>query len=377
MNILLLSAYAAQSHVHWHRSLQTMFAHWHWHILSLPPRHFSWRVRGNALFWSIAERNILERPYDLVIATSIVDLATLRGLVPVLGQIPTIVYFHENQFEYPQHQQKHSLLEAQMTSIYSALAADRIVFNSIYNQDSFLAGCLALLRKLPDRVPGGVVPMLQKKAAVLPVPFDQYDYEQVAPRWPCGTERDVERRVRLLWVGRFEHDKGGEGLLRILRQLEGESVEYELAMTGQQFRSSPAVFHEIKTLFSHRIVQFGYVDSAQDYRALLQGADIVLSTALHEFQGLAVMQAVAHRCYPIVPDRLAYPEIYPPQCRYASSPTNPEREVDSAVALIMKVASQVLLGVTQPPDMSAFDLRHMAPKYEQIFRELANAQDSQ
>ena len=38
MRVLLLSAYAAQSHVHWQRSLQAMFPHWQWQVLNLPPR---------------------------------------------------------------------------------------------------------------------------------------------------------------------------------------------------------------------------------------------------------------------------------------------------------------------------------------------------
>ena len=248
MKVLVLSAYAAQSHVHWQQSLQAMFAQWQWCVLSLPPRHFSWRVRGNALFWSIAERDTLEQPYDLVVATSMVDLATLRGLVPALARVPTIVYFHENQFEYPQDQQKHSLLEAQMTSIYSALAADRIVFNSGYNRDSFLAGCSALMRKLPDRVPPGVALMLRERGKRTPGTVRLW----IMSRWlhyGRGIRAPIERPLRLLWVGRFEHDKGGEGLLRILRRLEAESLDYELAMTGQQFRVSPAVFSEIKSLF--------------------------------------------------------------------------------------------------------------------------------
>ena len=98
------------------------------------------------------------------------------------------MYFHENQFEYPQDQQKHSLLEAQMTSIYSALAADRILFNSSYNRDSFLAGCSALLSKLPDRVPPGVALMLQERSTVLPVPFDRLKCESVTPLWPGASE---------------------------------------------------------------------------------------------------------------------------------------------------------------------------------------------
>ena len=106
MKVLLLSAYAAHSHVHWQRCLLNMFPDWEWRVLSLPPRHFSWRVRGNALYWSLEERESLERDYDLLIATSMVDLATLRGLVPALTALPSLLYFHENQFDYPQQEQQ-------------------------------------------------------------------------------------------------------------------------------------------------------------------------------------------------------------------------------------------------------------------------------
>ncbi|MDG2047263.1 MAG: DUF3524 domain-containing protein [Halioglobus sp.] len=377
MNVLVLSAYAAQSHVHWQQSLQIMFAQWDWRVLSLPPRHFSWRVRGNALFWSIAERGTLEQSYDLIIATSMVDLATLRGLVPRLTRVPTILYFHENQFEYPQDQQKHSLLEARMTSVYSALAADRIVFNSDYNRDTFLSGCSALMKKLPDRVPSGIARMLRERATVLPVPFESYGNQRVEAWWPGASRRFIKRPLRLLWVGRFEHDKGGEGLLRILRRLESVSLDYELAMTGQQFRRSPAVFSKIRALFGHRLVQFGYVDGIKEYRALLQSADVVLSTAIHEFQGLAVIEAVAQQCLPIVPDRLAYPEIYPARYRYESCPDDPEREADAATSLIRTMAGQQLVRGAHYPDVSGFELGAMAPRYEQVFRQVAFAQDSQ
>ena len=56
---LLLSAYAAQSHRYWQRGLGEMFPDWQWTELSLPPRYFSWRVRGNPLVWSMSERDLL------------------------------------------------------------------------------------------------------------------------------------------------------------------------------------------------------------------------------------------------------------------------------------------------------------------------------
>jgi glycosyltransferase involved in cell wall biosynthesis len=371
-----LSGYAAQSHMHWQNALQVMFGHWQWRTLTLPPRHFSWRVRGNALHWSIAERHTLQEPFDLLVATSMVDLATLRGLVPAITAIPTVLYFHENQFEYPQDGRQYNLVEAQITSIYSALAADRIVFNSQYNQDSFIEGCAALLRKLPDYVPPQVIPQLLEKAAVLPVPVDVTGCGRVIPEWPGAPRTTQGGALRLLWVGRFEHDKGGDGLLRILRQLDAQGFDYELAMTGQQFRQSPPVFDTIRTEFCHRLVHFGFLSDPEHYQALLQAADIVLSTAQHEFQGLAVMEAVARECLPVVPGRLVYPEIYPARYCYETFKDDPEREAASAALLIQELAKLLPACDGVMPDISTFSMRQLAPRYAQLFRSLGGTHDS-
>lgn len=390
MKVLLLSAYAARSHVHWQCCLQAMFPNWQWSVLSLPPRHFSWRVRGNALYWSMRERAVLEGSHDLLLATSMVDLATLRGLVPSLATLPTVLYFHENQFEYPQYQQQHNLLDAQITSLYSALAADCVAFNSQYNRDTFLAGCTALLSKLPDKVPPGVVSSLQRKAVVLPVPFDQPfvqpiehdDSEPVLPQWP-GRSRQVKGKpLRLLWVGRFEHDKGAEGLLRILRHLDGVQrdglpLDFELAMTGQQFRQSPPVFQEIQTAFAGRLVHCGYIESASRYHGVLRAADVVLSTALHEFQGLAVMEAVAAGCLPVVPARLVYPEVYPARYCYGSHRDDPESEAKSAAVLILDIARELPDFQEPKPDVLPYSTQRLAPLYESTLKGIALKRDSQ
>lgn len=371
MKVLLLSAYAAQSHVYWQRQLVGLFPHWQWQELSLPPRYFSWRVRGNPLYWSQTERAVLEQGHDLLIATSMVDLATLRGLVPALARVPTLLYFHENQFDYPQQRGQPSLLEAQMVSLYSALAADALAFNSACNRDAFIAGVDTLLRNLPDRVPPGIPRQLADKANVLPVPVDIEAVTTIAAHWPGAEGEWPGRPLRLLWTGRFEHDKGGEGLWRILLELEQQDLGYELAVTGQQFRNSPAVFSRIATEFSHRLVQFGYLESVQDYRALLAGADIVLSTALHEYQGLAVLEAVAAGCLPVVPDRQAYPEIYAQQYRYPSSPDDPQTEALAAARLLVSMAARVGQGGSAAPDVSAYGTAQLQVRYRELLEGLA------
>ena len=370
MNILLLSAYAAQSHVYWQRSLQAMFPHWQWQVLSLPPRHFSWRVRGNPLYWSLAERPLLEAKYELLVATSMVDLATLRGLVPALCRLPTLLYFHENQFDYPQRDGQPGLLEAQMVSLYAALAADALAFNSACNRETFLAGVDALLRKLPDKVPPAVAARLADKSHILPVPIDTGACADASPHWPGVAGVYPRRPLRLLWSGRFEHDKGGDTLRQVLGELERAGLDYELALAGQQFRSAPPVFSRMESEFAHRLVHFGYLPAVADYRALLRAADVVLSTASHEFQGVAVLEAVASGCLPAVPDRQAYPEIYPARFRYGSHPDDPAREAASAAVLVCALAADLAQGKVQAPDVSAFGRAQLQAQYRQLLQGL-------
>jgi len=373
MRVLLLSAYAAESHLQWQRSLLAMFPDWQWQVLTLPPRHFSWRIRGNPLYWSLTERVALEGDYDLLVATSMVDLATLRGLVPALARLPSLLYFHENQFDYPQQSGQGSLVEAQMVSLYSALAANNLVFNSAYNRATFLAGVDVLLRKLPDRVPAGVAAMLAGKATVLPVPIDIDALKVGDISWPGASGRYPQRPLRLVWTGRFEHDKGGDALRYTLSELEGLGLNYELAMTGQQFRSSPEVFSLIKAEFGHRLVQFGYLADVADYRALLRGADVVLSTAQHEFQGLAVLEAVASGCLPAVPNRQAYPEIYLREFCYPSHDIDAEIEAAAAAALVCRLATALEHGEAIVPDVSRYGIGHLQERYAALLQTVADS----
>jgi len=57
-------------------------------------------------------------------------------------------------------------------------------------------------------------------------------------------------------------------------------------------------------------VHFGYAENYEEYCMLLHQADIVVSTAVHEFYGIAVIEAVRAGCRPLLPKRLSYPELF-------------------------------------------------------------------
>ncbi|KAA3645919.1 MAG: glycosyltransferase family 1 protein, partial [Proteobacteria bacterium] len=82
----------------------------------------------------------------------------------------------------------------------------------------------------------------------------------------------------------------------------------------------------------------GYVDKRQEYIKILQQADGVLSTADHDFQGIAMLEAVACGCQPLAPNRLVYPDLYPLENLFAATPEDPEQQARAILDKLLKPA---------------------------------------
>jgi glycosyltransferase involved in cell wall biosynthesis len=364
MRILLLSPYDTISHRRWREGLVAAFPQHDWTVLTLPPRHFSWRVRGNSLSWAMSELPSLQRPYELVVATSMTDLSALRGLVPPLAGVPALVYFHENQFDYPDRRRQERI-EPAVVSLYAALAAARVVFNSDYNRSTFLAGVDALLRRMPDHVPAGVVEKLAGRSTVIPVPLEAHWFEAAA-------RPSADAPFTLVWNHRWEYDKAPERLFAALRMLHDAGVDFRVHVIGHRFREQPVVFEESRSWLAPHTGEWGTVADDAGYRRVLCGSHVVLSTALHEFQGLAVQEAVACGCLPLVPDRLAYPEFFPVEYRYASHPLDADREAEELGRHLLRLAEQHNKGaLPQPPAVTRLDWSVLAARYDEVMLETA------
>jgi hypothetical protein len=72
---------------------------------------------------------------------------------------------------------------------------------------------------------------------------------------------------------------------------------------GQSFAEVPPIFDEAKAKLSDEILHFGTIEDRLEYANVLLQADVVVSTAEHEFFGVAMMEASSSGCYPILPDR--------------------------------------------------------------------------
>ncbi|MCF6300314.1 MAG: DUF3524 domain-containing protein [Proteobacteria bacterium] len=353
--ILLLSAYDAVSHAYWHKQLSAGLNEYHWQLLNLPPRYFAWRMGANALNFKSAYDLKLKLEYDLIIATSMTDISTLKGFYPNLADTPCLLYFHENQFDYPASEKQQNLLHIQLTSINSALVADKIVFNSQYNLDGFLTGIKEFKEKMPDFVPAGLVDGISKKASILAVP--------IATDCCKNSVTAVNKSLQIVWNHRWEYDKGPDRLLNFMRLIKKRGIKFQIHILGESFKNKPIEFAQIHQEFKQQCLSFGYVKSRKHYIKILQTADLVISTALHEFQGIAVMEAVKCGCIPLVPDRLAYCEYYPAAYQYHSDLQNPEKEAANMLEQLEKCKA------LKPPQL-AFHWDDLSHKYQQHIEKL-------
>ncbi len=283
-----------------------------WTTLTLPGRYWKWRMRGAAPYWALNEGDTLRAPYDLIFASSYLPLAELMGLVPELAKIPSILYFHENQLAYPTRAEQGNERDNHfgVTQLVSGLAATRLVFNSAHNRDSFFDAGRTLLARLPDRRPHQWVETLEERSEVLGVPLVLPDLDE-----DVFTPHPGEGPL-ILWNHRWEHDKAPEVFANALVELNNRGLPFRLALCGQRYSRVPPGFETLRAQLGPRLLSFGQATKRADYEYWLRRADIAVSTAEHEFFGVAMIEATHFGACPLVPDDLAYPEIFGPEYRY-------------------------------------------------------------
>jgi len=242
--------------------------------------------------------------FDLFFCTDMLNLAEFKGLTAqTLRSLPTVAYFHENQLTYPSRFRQERDLHFGFTNFVTSLAADRVWFNSRFHRDSFMDGLTELLKAMPDYNCLDSLEALRGKSEIRPQGVDPMPTRSGRRPGP----------PRLLWAARWEYDKNPELLFAALYRLLELGLDFRVNIVGERFAETPPVFAEARQRLGDRIERWGYLESREDYVRTLLDSDIVLSTASHEFFGVSVLEAAAAGCRPVLPRRLAYPELFGPE----------------------------------------------------------------
>jgi glycosyltransferase involved in cell wall biosynthesis len=303
VRVLLIEPYFGGSHQAWAEGYAG-HSRGQIDLLTLPARFWKWRMHGGAVTLAEAFRQSGLRP-DVLLASDMLNLPAFLGLArPLLDRVPVALYCHENQLTYPLRPGERRDLAYGVINWLSMLAADRVFFNSAYHLEEWFDELPRLLEHFPDYTHLGCVPDVRSKATVLPVgcDLDRLDAARVGAR-----ESDVPL---VLWNQRWEYDKAPEVFFRALDAAAEEGLEFEVALAGTNVRQKADEFEAARERLGKRVVHYGWAD-AGTYARLLWQADVVVSTAIHEFFGISVVEAIYCGCFPILPRRLAYPEVVP------------------------------------------------------------------
>ena len=361
MRVLVVEPYFTGSHRSWAEGFARHSAH-DVRLVTHDGAFWKWRMQGGAL--TLAEEidelvTTWGRP-DVVLVSDMVHVPALLGLARhAIATVPVVVYMHENQLTYPVPEGVEVDHTYAMTNWLSLATADGVVFNSAYHRDAVFDALPKLLRRFPDYRHVDHVARVRDAAWVLPVGVDLDRFRRPRP----ATDTPV-----VLWNHRWEYDKGPDQFFDALIQVAAMGVDFEVIVAGQQYQTVPDVFERGRAELGERVIHFGTADE-DDYPMLLARADVVVSTAHHEFFGVAVVEAIAAGALPLLPLRLSYPEIVPgpDPFLYRSRDELVNRLAWALTSETQRVAS----AATARAHVEQFGWRAVAPRYDELLREVA------
>jgi glycosyltransferase involved in cell wall biosynthesis len=363
MRIWLIEPYCEGSHRAWAEGYAAHSRH-QVTLFTLPARFWKWRMQGGALTLAEQTRASLERP-DALLASDMLNLPAFLGLTrSFLADLPAALYCHENQLTYPTPPGEKRDLTYAMINWLSMLTAERIFFNSQYHLKAWFDELPRLLSHFPDYTHLHRIAEVRARAQVLPVGCD-------LRRFDTGGAEEEERLQSfvpegaplVLWNQRWEYDKDPDTFLRALLTLADEGLDFRVALAGQSYRQSAPEFDAARERLGARVVHFGFADEAC-YRALLRRADVVVSTALHEFFGVAIVEAISCGCFPLLPRRLAYPELIPPTFHAACLYDSFEGLVERLGWGLAESGRARRAAADLRPAVDHFDWARVAPRYD-------------
>lgn len=330
-------------------------------LVTLPGVHWKWRMRGSALHYAGVLPDL--SGVDGILVSNMVDLARLKGLVPTLP--PALVYMHESQLTYPQPKGQTLDVDLVMQEVTTAFAADRVVFNSCHHRDLFLENLAPFFNRFPDHRPTGLEAAISGKSMVihpgcsLPVAMPETEAKQLDP-------------PLVVWNHRWSYDKNFPATLHALTVLADKGLSFNVALLGETAGGkAEEPFHEARNVLGDRVVHFGYCESAEAYRAWLARGAIVVSSAIQENFGISVVEAMAHGCLPLLPKRLAYPEILPEAFHDAHLYTSRRDCIVKLEALLGTCREKAGAAADLASLMSAHDWKNLIPTYDAALSSLA------
>ena len=303
--IALIEPFFGGSHKTWAEGLVKHSTH-NFIFYTLKDRNWKWRMYAGAIQLAEKVNKCREAP-DLFLVTDMLCLNTFISLLKKeLRSIPFVLYFHENQLNYPwssrdPDKQKNRDRHYAFTNYRSALAADSIAFNSKFHLDQFLTSLADFLHAFPDPNGTKYIEKIRMKSKILYPGIEDYD------KVPINGKKDK----LILWNHRWEYDKNPKEFFSLIRELKKQKTDFKLAVLGERFENAPAIFEKSEKEFENEIVHWGFIADYRSYKKLLEASSVMPVTSNQDFFGISCVEDMSFGVLPLLPNRMAFPEHIP------------------------------------------------------------------
>nr|XP_004651874.1 glycosyltransferase-like domain-containing protein 1 isoform X3 [Jaculus jaculus] len=320
MSILLIEAFYGGSHRQLAQLLQEELEDCV--LYTLPAKKWHWRARTAALYFS---QNVpISEHYRILFASSVLNLTELVALRPDLGKLKKILYFHENQLVYPVKKCQERDFQYGYNQILSCLVADVVVFNSVYNMESFLTSIGKFMKQIPDHRPTDLQSVIRPKCQVAYFPIR---FPDVARFMPVHKIAHLKKMLSL----------NGNGSTVLSKDLPSQPEQRDSENLLENFKSESDVPSAVdiaqenldNSSMQKPVLKKSNLDNASSHHGenndnvthdplnLLGGVDDQ-QRPLHIVWPHRWLEAVYCGCYPLCPKDLVYPEIFPAEYLYST-----------------------------------------------------------
>ena len=307
MKILYVEPYYSGSHKHWIDSYKKYSKH-KIDILSLPGKKWKWRMHGGAI--TLAKKfNALNKSFDIIICSDMLNLPIFKSLCnKKILYSKIVMYYHENQLTYPWSPEDVDVtnnrdLHYAFINYTSSLISDYNYFNSQYHYESYIDGLKKYLNKMPDFQNKKTINEIKYKSDILHIGCELKNN---------FTNKIIKKKNKpiILWNHRWEYDKNPDLFFKTLFEIKKNGIKFSLVVLGKKYKKYPEIFNKAKRVLKNEIIHFGFCNSRDEYLSWLNKSDILPVTSNQDFFGISIMEAVCSNCYPILPNRLTYPELF-------------------------------------------------------------------
>lgn len=146
----------------------------------------------------------------------------------------------------------------------------------------FLDNISKIVKLIPDYKPKYLRDDIEPKCKVLYFPID---FTQITLKNMEDNDHNV---LHIVWPHRWEFDKDPKTFFDVLKQLKQNKIKFRVSIIGEVFQDVPEVFGEAQKIFEEEILNFGFIESKEEYYDVLRRSDVVVSTAQHEFFGVSM-----------------------------------------------------------------------------------------